>query len=439
MEKNEIFQILNDWNFWEQKLDIGIKREKYLQKLNKFLDSEKIIVIKGPRRSGKSYLMRQLAWDLINNGVLPKRILMINFEDPRFGKLDTDYLQKIYEIYLEFVNPKEKPYLFLDEIQEVRNWEKWVLMMQELKKGRIIISGSNAKLLSQELSTLLTGRHLDLLVFPLAFKEFLKFNQIKIADDLDLIKNRLMVKNFFNQFFQWGGFPEVVLEENKKEILLGYFEDILEKDLFKRYKIRRKGELKELLRFYLSNISSLISFNSLEKFLGISSDTIEKFSSYLEDVFLLFFLKRFSFRVKEQEKSPKKVYVVDLGLANNIGFKFSRNEGKLAENLIFLEFLRKKTENLFLELYYWKDQLHREVDFVLKEKEKIIGLYQSCFYLKDFQTKEREIKSLLKASKELSCENLWVINQDYDGEELIKGKKIKYISLVSFLLKNSSF
>lgn len=394
-------------------------------------------MIKGPRRSGKSYLMRQLAWDLINTGISPQRILMINFEDPRFGKLNANFLQRIYEVYLEFINPKEKSFLFLDEIQEVEGWEKWVLMMQELKKAKIIVSGSNAKLLSQELSTLLTGRHLDLLVFPLSFKEFLKFNQLKIKDSFDLIKNKLRVKGFFNQFFQWGGFPEVVLEENKKEILLDYFEDILEKDLVKRYKIRRKQELKELLRFYLSNISSLVSFNSLEKFLGISADTVEKFSSYFEDVFLLFFLKRFSFKVKGQEKSQRKVYAVDLGLANNIGFKFSKNEGRLAETLIFLEFLRKKTEDPFLEVYYWKDHLHREVDFVLKKKEKIIGLFQSCFYLKDFQTKEREIKALLKASKELKCENLSVINQDYDGEEFIKGKKIKYLSLISFLLNRN--
>lgn len=233
--------------------------------------------------------MRQLAWDLINKGISPRRILIINFEDPRFGRLNVNLLQRIYEIYLEFINPQEKPFLFLDEVQEVENWEKWALMMHELKKGKIIISSSNAKLLSQELSTLLTGRHLDVLVFPLSFDEFIKFKKLTIKNKLDLVRNEVKIRTFFNEYFFWGGFPEVVLEENKKEILLGYFEDILEKDLVRRYKIRRREELKELLRFYLSNISNLVSFNSLEKFLGISADTIEKFSSYLENVFLLFF------------------------------------------------------------------------------------------------------------------------------------------------------
>jgi len=324
----------------------------------------------------------------------------------------------------------------LDEIQEVEKWEKWVLSMQELKKAHLIISGSNAKLLSRELSTLLTGRHLDITVLPISFKEFLKFNNVFIKSKLDFISQEIEIKSFFRDYLEKGGFPEVVLRDNKREILLTYFKDILEKDLIKRYKIRKSEGLKELLNFYFSNVSSLITFSSLEKSLKISADTIEKFSSYFENAYLLFFLKRFSFKVKEQEKSPRKVYAIDTGLVNAVGFRFSENLGKLAENIAFLELQRKKLKDSDLAIYYWKDEKHQEVDFVIKNKNLVTQLLQICWDLSDIKTREREIKSLIKASEELSCQNLLIITSDYEGEEKIKGKIIKFIPLYKWLLED---
>ena len=429
MQKEEILKILDDWNFWKKDLETGVKRNFYLEKLKKLLLNEQIIVITGARRSGKSFIMRQLAKDLMENGVNKNQILMINFEDPRFSELNTALLQKIYETYLEFLSPKEKQYIFLDEIQEIEKWEKWVLTTQELKKAQIILSGSNAKLLSRELSTLLSGRHLDLIVFPLSFKEFLEFRNFKIQDQLDIISNKIKINNFLKDYFENGSFPKVVLKENKKEILLAYFNDLLEKDLIKRYKIRKEEKLKEVLKFYFSNNSSLITFNSLEKSFEISADTIEKFSGYFENIYLLFFLKRFSFKVKEQEKSPRKVYGLDTGLINVIGFKFSQNLGRIAENIVFLKFLREKSQNSNLEIFYWKDEQHREVDFLIKEKNAIKGIYQVCWDLTEQKTKDREIKSLLKAMEELNLKQGVVINEDFEGEEEIKNKKIKFLSL----------
>ncbi|MEK7202741.1 MAG: ATP-binding protein [Patescibacteria group bacterium] len=429
MQKEEILKILDDWNFWKKDLETGVKRNFYLEKLKKLLLNEQIIVITGARRSGKSFIMRQLAKDLMENGVNKNQILMINFEDPRFSELNTALLQKIYETYLEFLSPKEKQYIFLDEIQEIEKWEKWVLTTQELKKAQIILSGSNAKLLSRELSTLLSGRHLDLIVFPLSFKEFLEFRNFKIQDQLDIISNKIKINNFLKDYFENGSFPKVVLKENKKEILLAYFNDLLEKDLIKRYKIRKEEKLKEVLKFYFSNNSSLITFNSLEKSFEISADTIEKFSGYFENIYLLFFLKRFSFKVKEQEKSPRKVYGLDTGLINVIGFKFSQNLGRIAENIVFLKFLREKSQNSNLEIFYWKDEQHREVDFLIKEKNAIKGIYQVCWDLTEQKTKDREIKSLLKAMEELNLKQGFVINEDFEGEEEIKNKKIKFLSL----------
>ena len=434
MDKNEIIKILKDWNFWGRDLNTGISRPYYLNKIRDFQKSSHIIVITGARRSGKSFIMKQIAKELIKEDINQKDILIINFEDPRFVELDTKTLQKAYEVYLEFLNPQEKPYLFLDEIQEVKDWERWVRTIHELDKAKIVISGSNAKLLSRELSTLLTGRHLDLVIFPLSFKEYLAFKNIDLSDKFEMVNKEIEIKRFLKEYIEFGSFPEVVLGGEKRQILLTYFEDILNKDLIRRFKIRKSEELISLAKFYLSNISSLITFNSLERSLNISADTVEKFSHYLEDTFILFFLKRFSYKIKEQEKSPRKVYAVDVGLANTIGFRFSQNIGRLAENLVFLELKRKEIFDPNLELFYWKDVDNIEVDFIIKENLKVKQLIQVCWEVDRPETKNREIRALLKAMKEFNLKKGLIITDDYEAEENIKGKKINYTPLWKWYL-----
>jgi len=435
LDKNEILTIFNDWNFWQKDLPIGVRRDDYLTKAKSFLKENQILIITGARRSGKSFIMRQLIRELMDSGVAPQETLMINFEDPRLPKLNVVALQEIYEIYLEMLNPKAKPYIFLDEIQEVEGWEKWVRTIHELDKAHLIISGSNAKLLSQELATLLTGRHLDIEVSPLSFKEFLNFKQVSAKSQLDLVNQRINIKRLFSEYFKYGGFPEVVLVDSKEEVLLRYFDDILNKDLIKRYKIRKIFAIKSLTKFYLSNISSPITFHSLGNFLKIADDTVEKFSSYLDTAYLVSLLKRFSFKVKEREKSPRKIYAIDVGLANFIGFNFSGNLGRLAENLVFLELNRQKAKHPNLGVYYWKDSLHREVDFVIKKSQEVSQLIQVCWQMDDIGTKKRELKSLLMASDELKCDDLLVITGDYQAEEKIEGRLIKFIPLWQWLLE----
>ena len=435
MDKNEIIEILQDWNFWKKDLESGIERPTYLNRLKDFLKTGQIVVITGARRAGKSFLMRQLIKSLISDGISRNNILMVNFEDPRFTELDTKILQKIYEVYLEFLNPKGDVFIFLDEVQEVSGWEKWVRTIYELKKAKLVISGSNAKLLSAELSTLLTGRHIDLEVFPLSFQEYLIFNGLDLKDKIDFAGKRVEIERLFIKYLEWGGFPEVVLSGEKKKLLFHYFEDIVNKDLVKRHKIRKPAKLNSLAKFYLTNISSSVTFNSLEKFLSVSADTVEKFSHYFEDAYLVFFLKRFSFKVKEQEKSPRKVYAIDTGLANVLGFRFSRNLGRLAENIIFVELLRKKTlgENN-LEFYYWRNSQNKEVDFIIKENLKVSKALQICWEINRPETRTREIKPLLKVMEKLKIDKGFIITQDLEKEENIGEKKIKYLPLWKWLL-----
>lgn len=430
MNKNEILTVLEDWNFWKKGLDTGVRRDSYLQKFEELALTKQIVVVTGARRSGKSYLLRQFAKKLIGQGAPKANILMVNFEDPRFVGLNTKLLQKIYEVYLEVLNPQDKPYIFLDEVQEVNKWEKWVRSMHELSKAKIILSGSNAKLLSREFSTLLTGRHIDLTIFPLSFKEFLYFKNLSVEDELDLVSKRIEIRALLNEYLEFGAFPEVVLAKEKKEMLLTYFDDVLNKDLVRRYRVRKAEELNVLAKFYLTNISSPITFNSIEKFLEISASTVEKYSDYLNTAYLTFLLKRFSFKVKEQEKSPRKVYAIDPGLANAVGFRFSQNIGRLAENVVFLELERRKAVDPKLETYYWKDVRHQEVDFVVKKDLKLEQLIQVCWDPQDPQTKNRELRGLSKAMDKLGVAEGLVITGDYEAEE----GPFKFVPLWKWLL-----
>lgn len=436
MDKNELIKILEDWNFWSKDLPTGINRDFYLRVLKEMLVSEQIKVITGARRSGKSYIIRQLAKHLIEGSANKSNILIVNFEDPRFVGLDTKLLGQIFDTYLEYQAPQGKIYVFLDEAQEIPKWEKWVRTMQELGKADIIVSGSNSKMLSGELATALTGRHLDTTVLPLSWTEFLKFKNLPIKDNFEFIRNEIKVKSLFSEFMERGSFPLVVLgqDQDKEKILLAYFDDIVNKDLVKRYKIRKSEAIKSLVKFYLSNISSPATFTSSGKFLNLSALSTQRFSAYLEASYLVFFLKRFSFKFKEQEKSPRKVYAIDTGLANVVGFRFSGNSGRLAENAVFLELKRKSYSNPGMEIYYWKSRSQEEVDFVVKENTDIKQLIQVCWDTQSINTKKRETKALIKAMDEFGLKTGLIITQDYEAEENFDGKKIQYATLIKWLL-----
>lgn len=435
MDKNEIRSILKDWNEWEGQQDIGIVRSAYLDRLGSLITgSNQVITITGPRRAGKSYLMRQMARRLSDKGVRKENILFVNFEDPRFASLDTKVLAQVYDVYKGFFSPIDTPYIFLDEIQEVTEWEKWVRTMHELRKAKIIVSGSNAQLLSRELGTLLTGRHIDLTVFPLSFAEYLTFNKMEVNGAFGVLGKTAEIDGLLHKYIESGSFPEVALSVKKTEVLLNYFDDILTKDLLKRFRVRKTPVMKALIKYYLSNAANLVSFTSVGKFLQANPHTIEKFSGYLEDVYLIFLLKRFSYKVKEQEKSPRKIYGIDTGLCNSLGFRFSENIGRLAENIVFLTLKRKQILDPQIELFYWKDAQHREVDFVIKHGLDVTSLIQVCWNMSDEKTKNRELRSLHKGMKNLNITNATVITDATEGEENLNGYTVKIVPLWKWLL-----
>ena len=395
-----------------------IERDK-TDKVKKLLSTDVALIITGARRCGKSIFAFMLGRD--------EKFGYVNFEDERLsieGRELNRVLEAIYALKGD-VN-----LLIFDEIQNVEGWEKFVSRLLPTKK--VIITGSNARLLSKELATFLTGRHVDSTLFPFSFREFLRFNEFE--PNIYLTKDIARIKEYLRDYLENGGFPLVY--KIGRVFLMENYKDIIERDIIQRYKIRYPRVLKNLARYMITNSSREISFNKLKNILKVKSvHTIINYSSYLENAYLLIFLERFSFKLKEQVKAPKKVYCIDTGLINSIGFKFSENLGRLVENLVAIELKR-----MGHEIYYWKDYQRREVDFVIKDGLKVKELIQVCYDIEDFTTKERELKALVKAGKELKCKNLKVITWDYDGREEFKGKEIRFIPLWRWLLnKNLNF
>lgn len=431
MRKEELLEILSDWNFWAKEIDTGIKREDYINKLTPLITgTNQIVCIAGIRRSGKSTIIKQLAKELggdINT-------LIVNFEDERFIQRDLKLLRDIYNTYLEKVKPKKKPFIFLDEIQNIPEWERFARGVHERKEATVVISGSSSKLLSAELATLLTGRNITFFAYPLSFKEFLKFKGISVSTEIEALAKRVEIKRALDEYMEFGGFPEVVLSTDKKRILLGYFDTIITKDTIDRFNIREREKIKTLSKFYLTNISSPVSFNKVSSFLNIPLRTVERFSEYIQTACLVFFIKKFSFSMKEQEKAQRKVYSIDTGLSNAVGFRFTKNSGKLMENIVATELKIRQTFDPGIEIYYWRDQSGKEVDFVVKDGLKVRELIQVCWDLSDMETKGREVKGLVKAMEEFNLGTGLMITEDFEGEEKIKNKDIIYKPLWKWLL-----
>lgn len=445
MNEREILEILADWNYWGNFKENPHPRPTYLSRLGMLYSGKTALVLLGVRRAGKS----SITYLFINELVKQKRLaaedcLIINFEDPRFpATMDSKALNQIYETYLKHLDPSN-PLVILDEIQNIRYWEKFVRYLLESQKVHVMVTGSSSKLLGKEISTVLTGRHVDLEVFPLSFQEFLDFKGLHVSSKLEITKLRLEIRRLFDEYAQWGGFPEVIFassQAHKQELLRRYFEDIVFKDVVKRYGIKEIHKLEELANLYLTNISTLQSFNKLKGKTGASLDTVQRFSNYLETARVFFFLRKFDYSLAKQIRSMRKVYVIDLGFYRVKGFRFSENYGRIAENLVAIELLRKCSADAELEVFYWKDDQQREVDFVVKKSNRITALIQVCWDFSDAKTKAREIKSLLKASEALNCDNLFILTENFDDVETITRmgvqRTIRFLSLWRWLVEES--
>jgi len=389
-----------------------------LQEAEKYLTRPNILAVLGVRRCGKSVFSYLLA--------KRHRFGYVNFDDERLADITSADLDKILEAWYGLYGDID--YIVLDEIQNVPQWELFANRLRRTKK--VILTGSNSGLLSGELATRITGRYIDLTLFPFSFKESLG----KEMQAAYTTRERAEVLKRLGEYLKTGGFPEV--RNFGKAILQRIYEDVITKDVLFRYKIKKREELKRVAKYLITNFGEEISYRKLSRILGVKHvATVSNWVSYIENAYLIFRLERFSYKLKQQFIAPKKVYCIDNGLAGAMAFSVSENVGRLMENAVAVHLYDRKCSSRELEVYYWKDHAGNEVDFVLKEGNAVQQLIQVTYAGDRQEVREREIKALLKASGELGCSNLLVLTWNYEGDEKIGGKRIVFRPLWKFLME----
>src|SRR3972149_536661 len=364
MEKNKLKELILEHKTRFLARD-HLTRRDIQKSIEPYLKQREIILITGVRRSGKSSLMRLICDDVITKFNIPvSNILYLNFEDDRLVDFTVKDFEALYEIFVEMENPRGKKYFFLDEIQNVKGWEKWVNRLYEFEDIKIFVTESNASMLSSEVSTALTGRNRQIVNWPFSFREFLTFKGLAVDETVFYHRDkRTEIKRLFKQYIQLGGFPEV-LKINDTTLLEQYFKDILYRDVIARHSIRNIKEIKELALLLASNLGTILSYKNIQGLIGVKSqNTVKNYLESLEDVFLFFCVDLFDYSVKRQIYNPSKVYCIDAALSRSMSFDFSRNLGHIYENLVFLE-LKRRNE----EVFYCKSKKGREVDFIVQKR-----------------------------------------------------------------------
>ncbi len=362
-------------------------------------------IISGIRRCGKSTLLKQILKK-------EKKFYYINLEDIKLNDFKLEDFIKVDEIF-------QKTYgkggiYFFDEIQTITNWEKYVRSLAD-KKSKMLITGSNASLLSRELGTLLTGRHISRELFPFTYKEYLKFTKQK--------PSKISLQNYLEE----GGFPEY-LQFKKTENLQELLKDVIMRDVAIRFKIRNTNQLKKIAIYLITNVGKEASYNQLKKIFSVPSiQTIIDYISFFEDAYLLFTIPRFSYSPKKQQTYPKKMYSIDNGLSKASSTSFSKDKGRMLENTVFQQLRRKHKE-----IYYFKEK--RECDFLIKEKDKITQAIQVCYILNE-DNQKREIEGLIEALKETKLDRGVILTLDQEDKIEEQGKIIEIKPMWKWLLK----
>jgi len=414
----------------------GLVQRDIQNEIADYIPQREILIITGVRRSGKSSLMKLLCDDLLRNSdISENNILYLNFEDERFIPFTFEDFEPLYETFIELENPKGKIYMFLDEIQNISGWEKWLNRLYEFEDVKTFVTGSNASLLSSEISTALTGRNRQIVNWPFSLRESLRLKGITFdAKSIYKRQNKVEIKRRFNEYLELGGFPEVLKIEDTT-LLDQYYKDIIYRDVIARYGIKNVQEIRELTLFLAANPGTLQSFKNMQRIIGVKSqNTVKNYLEALNNVYLFFSVDMFDYSLKRQIYNPSKIYCIDVALSNTISFKFSRNIGHIYENVVFLELLRRNKE-----LYYWRSGKGREVDFVIKQGLRIIEAIQVCFSLANEKTKKREIQALIEAKDELQPDLLTVITDNEESTVTVESShgqaEINIIPLWKWLLQ----
>lgn len=387
---------------------------KHIQDIAPYLESNVIKLITGPRRAGKSVYALQI--------LSGKNYAYLNFDDTQLlGSFNEDaVMQALAEVYPGY------EYLLLDEVQNLDSWDAWVSKLS--RRGvNLVITGSNANLLSSEMSTFLTGRYVEIQILPFSMEETLKYRAVPINAELPDEKAKLFIE--MADYLKKGGYPEIVKNrEIEQAYLTALFDSIILKDVAQRHKIRKITELYDLADYLISNYCNPLSYNEIADELSFGSvTTVKKFCGYLAEPYIFFYLPRYNNKLKEMKKAPRKVYVIDNGFIYTRSFELSSNNGRQLENMVFIELLRRGYD-LKKSLFYYRTSNDKEVDFVTRDGRKVTSLIQVSYDISKTKTRERELDALVKASEELKCDNLLLIT--WDKEEIVTyhDKRIRLLS-----------
>ena len=393
------------------------EREEHLP-----LHAEQIITIPGVRRSGKSSKMKLVINDLVKAGVSPQNILWMGFEDERLADMSQQDLNEILEAYRELypTTPLSEVYMFFDELQLIEGWELFVMRIHKSYCKHIYISGSNAKMLSQEIATSLRGWALEYRTYPLSFAEYCHF--LAIPTERLNEQQTTQLRLAWDDYNRYGGFPEVVLTPDRllrDKLLQTYYNAMLFRDLVERHSISSIGVLRYFIKRIMNNVTKPTSINSLyndirSQGLKISKDELYKWADYLCESFMFIRIPRYTPSLIAEETGLKKYYFIDNGMRQNILLPHSQDEGKLLESSVLLHLCRRCGE-LEKVTYFLKE---KECDFVLQHEDIVLQLIQVCWQMEDAETRAREIAGLLEARKVTHCDNLYIIT--HHQEETIE-------------------
>jgi predicted AAA+ superfamily ATPase len=420
MDKNRLKEIMFD-----QK-DVFNSKKHLIPRdieLEKPISTSQIVIISGIRRCGKSSLLYLIKEKMNLND---SEYCYFNFDDERIV-VDVSILEEIYSLHIEVYG--KEPILFLDEIQNIDNWEKFVNRMYE-QGIKVFVTGSNAKLLSSEISTSLTGRNKLIELYPFSFSEYLRFIGNKYNLNRLIPKSKSLLLKDFNHYFETGGFP-LVVKENDTELINAYFQDILYRDIVSRYRLTQVNEIKQIGLYFASNIGKLFSYSTLQGISGVKSlSSIKDYLYYYEQSYLYFYLKKFDYSVKKQIMNPKKVYTIDQAFAHRLGFNFSENKGRILENIVFLELLRRGKD-----VYYHSGK--KECDFVIKEGLDIVEAIQVAYHV-DANNYDREYKGLQEAMDTYNLKEGLVLTYNIESTYIPYNVGIKVLAVWEWLLKKNN-
>ena len=383
---------------------------------DELLQTPLIKLITGPRRVGKSVFAL-----LMLQG---KNFAYLNFDDNQLlEKWDEDLaMSALDDVYPDY------DFMLLDEIQNLPDWDLWVSKLYRRGKN-LIITGSNANMLSSEMATVLTGRYLQIEMLPFSLEETMSWKNISP----DREEQAAQAITLADDYMRNGGYPETIPARSiTKSYLSTLFDSILLKDVAQRHKVRNTTDLYNLATYLLSNFCNPISANELARELNLSSvATTKKFCDYLNEPYLFFYLPRFNNKLKLMNKAPKKVYVVDNGFVQSTSFNLSENLGRLLENQVFVELLRRgyiPGQTLF----YYRTRNDKEIDFVTRKGAKVEQLIQVCYDMTSEKTRERELDALTEAAEELHCDNLLVITNNQEEITNYKDRKIEITDIMTY-------